>query len=143
MGKHIRQKICEGAGWLLLCASSTDEHGRRPELDFNEDPVNRRCLDERGHRPDNRRLRHTDHTATLACEDGNGKAVYRKAIEHTDFPLPEITLYFTNKLILAERELIRRAALCHYRFVIGPKRGLGLPCRIGLVIANLWRLAFC
>jgi hypothetical protein len=36
----------------------------------------------------------TDHTATLTCKDGNGKAVYRKAIEHTDFPLPEITLYF-------------------------------------------------
>jgi hypothetical protein len=35
---------------------------------------------------------------------GNGKAVYRKAIEHTDFPLPEITLYFTNKLILLPSE---------------------------------------
>jgi hypothetical protein len=39
MGKHIKQKICEGAGWLLLCASSTDEHGCRPELDFNDDLV--------------------------------------------------------------------------------------------------------
>jgi hypothetical protein len=46
----------------------------------------------------------TDHTATLTCKDGNGKAVHRRAIEHTDFPLPEITLYFTNKLILLPSE---------------------------------------
>jgi hypothetical protein len=45
-----------------------------------------------------------DHTATLTCEDGNGKAVYRKAIEYTDFPLPEIALYFTNKTILLPSE---------------------------------------
>jgi hypothetical protein len=41
-----------------------------------------------------------DHTATVTCEDGNGKAVYRKAIEYTDFPLPEIALYFTGGVIL-------------------------------------------
>jgi hypothetical protein len=46
----------------------------------------------------------TDHTAMLICEDGNGDAVYRKAIEHTDFPLPEITLYFTYDLILLPSE---------------------------------------
>ena len=45
----------------------------------------------------------TDHTAML-CEDGNGNAVYRKAIEHTEFPLLEITLYFTNNLILLPSE---------------------------------------
>jgi hypothetical protein len=33
-----------------------------------------------------------DHMATLTCEDGNGKAVYEKAIEDTDCPLPEIAL---------------------------------------------------
>jgi hypothetical protein len=45
-----------------------------------------------------------DHTATLTCEDGNGKAVFSKAIEYTDFPLPEIALYFTNKTILLPSE---------------------------------------
>ena|ERR1700730_12020120 len=45
-----------------------------------------------------------DHTATLSCEDGNGKAVYSKAIEYTDFPLPEIALYFTNSVILLPSE---------------------------------------
>ena len=45
-----------------------------------------------------------DQTATLTCEDGNGKAVYSKAIEHTDFPLPEIALYFTDKTILLPSE---------------------------------------
>jgi hypothetical protein len=45
-----------------------------------------------------------DHTATLTCEDGNGKAVYSKAIKHTDFPLPEIALYSTNNVILLPSE---------------------------------------
>jgi hypothetical protein len=45
-----------------------------------------------------------DRTATLTCEDGNGKAVYSKAIEYTDFPLPEIALYFTNNTILLPSE---------------------------------------
>jgi hypothetical protein len=41
----------------------------------------------------------TDHTPALACEDGNDKVICRKAID-TDFPLAEITLYFTNNVIL-------------------------------------------
>jgi hypothetical protein len=40
-----------------------------------------------------------DHTATLVCEDRNGNAVYSKAIPYTDFPLPEIALFFTDGLI--------------------------------------------
>ena len=45
-----------------------------------------------------------DHTALLACEDGNGNAVYSKAIEYTDFPLPEIALYFIGNTILLPSE---------------------------------------
>jgi hypothetical protein len=45
-----------------------------------------------------------DHTATLACEDGNGNAVYSRSIEYTDFPLPEIALYFTGNTILLPSE---------------------------------------
>lgn len=40
-----------------------------------------------------------DQTATLACEDGNGNAVFSKEIEFTDFLLDEITLYFANNVI--------------------------------------------
>src|ERR1700728_3269690 len=40
-----------------------------------------------------------DRTATLTCEDGNYKIVFSKEIEHTDFPLDEITLYFANNMI--------------------------------------------
>jgi hypothetical protein len=40
-----------------------------------------------------------DHTATLTCEDGNGHAVFKKRIAYTDFPLPEIELYFVNHVI--------------------------------------------
>ena len=40
-----------------------------------------------------------DHTATLTCEDGDGGVVFTKAIEFTDFPLEEITLYFINNTI--------------------------------------------
>jgi hypothetical protein len=47
-----------------------------------------------------------DHTATLACQDGNGNgnAVYSKVIPYTDFPLPEIALYFTDGVILLPSE---------------------------------------
>jgi hypothetical protein len=42
--------------------------------------------------------------AELTCEDGGkggaSKVVYRKAIAFTDFPLPEITLWFTDGVIL-------------------------------------------
>jgi hypothetical protein len=47
---------------------------------------------------------HDDQTATLLCDDGNGRGVFSKHIEYTDFPLPEITLYFTNKTILLPSE---------------------------------------
>jgi hypothetical protein len=47
---------------------------------------------------------HADHTATLSCEDGNDKAVYSKAIPYTDFPLPEIALYFADGVILLPSE---------------------------------------
>ena len=40
-----------------------------------------------------------DRTAVLTCDDGNGKVV-----EYTDFPLPEISLYYTNKTILLPSE---------------------------------------
>jgi Family of unknown function (DUF6876) len=39
-------------------------------------------------------------TAELTCEDGNGKQVYSKKIEFTDFPLDTVTLWFENKTIL-------------------------------------------
>ena len=45
-----------------------------------------------------------DHTATLTCEDGDGEAVFVKAIEYTDFPLEEISFYFTNNVILLPSE---------------------------------------
>ena len=45
-----------------------------------------------------------DHAATLTCEDGNGGVVFTKAIECTDFPLAEITLYFMNNTILLPSE---------------------------------------
>ena len=46
----------------------------------------------------------TDNTATLTCDDGNGRVVFTKEIEFTDFPLPEITLYFQNNTILLPGE---------------------------------------
>ena len=41
----------------------------------------------------------SDWTATLTCDDGNGKIVFSKEIEFTDFPLDEVTLYFANNVI--------------------------------------------
>jgi hypothetical protein len=45
-----------------------------------------------------------DHTAILTCDDGNGNVVYTKKIEYTDFPLDEITFYFTNDVIYLPSE---------------------------------------
>ena len=51
------------------------------------------------------RLRvHPGRSATLTCEDGNGHAVFTKAIPFTDFPLEEITLYCAHGVILLPSE---------------------------------------
>ena len=43
-------------------------------------------------------------TATLTCSDGNGGIVFRKDLNFTDFPLPEVTLYFANNVIYLPSE---------------------------------------
>jgi len=45
-----------------------------------------------------------DHSAALTCEDGNGNVVFTKALEFTDFPLPEIVLWFANGTIYLPSE---------------------------------------
>jgi hypothetical protein len=45
-----------------------------------------------------------DSKGRLTCEDGNGNAVYVKRIPFTDFPLDEISFYFTNKTIMLPSE---------------------------------------
>src|SRR5918998_4044572 len=45
-----------------------------------------------------------DQTAILTYQDGNGNAVFTKELTLTDFPLVEITLYFTNSVILLPSE---------------------------------------
>lgn len=43
-------------------------------------------------------------SAMLACDDGNGRVVFNKEIAFTDFPLPEIALYFCGGTILLPSE---------------------------------------
>jgi Family of unknown function (DUF6876) len=48
-----------------------------------------------------------DHSATLVCDDGddgNDNIVYTQHIEFTDFPIPEITLWFANNTIYLPSE---------------------------------------
>ncbi len=45
-----------------------------------------------------------DKAATLTCVDGNGRVVFTKRIEYTDFPLPEVRFYFTDRTILLPGE---------------------------------------
>ena len=45
-----------------------------------------------------------DRCATLVCEDGNGRVILVKLIPFTDFPLAEISFYFTNNVILLPSE---------------------------------------
>ena len=40
-----------------------------------------------------------DKTAELTCDDGNNNIVHRQELEFTDFPLPEIKLYYCNNVI--------------------------------------------
>ena len=42
---------------------------------------------------------HSDRTATVFCDDGNGNPVYTQEIPFTDFPLDEVKLYFANNVI--------------------------------------------
>jgi hypothetical protein len=45
-----------------------------------------------------------DQTATLACGDGNGRTVFEKALEYTDFPADSIELWFENSTIYLPSE---------------------------------------
>ncbi len=45
-----------------------------------------------------------DSKGVLTCEDGNGKKVYSKKIPFTDFPYPEVTLWFEGNVILLPSE---------------------------------------
>ena len=45
-----------------------------------------------------------DHSARLACEDGNGNTVFEKAIPYTDFPADGIELWFENSTIYLPSE---------------------------------------
>lgn len=47
---------------------------------------------------------YSDRQATLSCEDGNGREVFSKTIEFTDFPLEEIQLYCTDNVIMLPSE---------------------------------------
>jgi tryptophanase len=40
----------------------------------------------------------------LACDDGNGTVVFSKRIDYTEFPLPEIKLYYADGTILLPSE---------------------------------------
>jgi Family of unknown function (DUF6876) len=42
--------------------------------------------------------------ATLRAEDGNGHVVHNERIDYTDFPLPEIDVWFTDNVILLPSE---------------------------------------
>jgi hypothetical protein len=45
-----------------------------------------------------------DDSATLICEDGNGKVVFTRAIPFTDFPNEGVTLWFENNVIYLPSE---------------------------------------
>jgi hypothetical protein len=45
-----------------------------------------------------------DHTGTITVEDGNYNVILTKALEFTDFPIPEVTLWFANNVIYLPSE---------------------------------------
>lgn len=46
----------------------------------------------------------TGSSAVLSCEDGDYHAVYKKNIEFTDFPLPEIEIWLENNVMMLPGE---------------------------------------
>lgn len=42
--------------------------------------------------------------AVVTATDGDGKTIARQSIPYTDFPLPEITLYYENNTICLPSE---------------------------------------
>ena len=45
-----------------------------------------------------------DNKGTLVCEDGDHHQVYKEEIPFTDFPLPEITFWLTDNVIMLPSE---------------------------------------
>jgi hypothetical protein len=45
-----------------------------------------------------------DRTALLCCEDGNGRTVFEKPLEYTDFPADSVELWFENNTIYLPSE---------------------------------------
>jgi hypothetical protein len=45
-----------------------------------------------------------DSSATLTCEDGNYNVVFTHRLSYSDFPAPEVTLWFSNGVIYLPRE---------------------------------------
>ena len=85
--KHVADH--GGAYWLL------DEIALIQPYDKPWPPKNFRCGRSRPIRAK---------TGMLTCEDGNGNKVFEKTLEFTDFPLPEITLWFANNTIFLPSE---------------------------------------
>jgi hypothetical protein len=78
-----------GAHWLLDKIATNQ---LQPELQHEEFQCWKLRLDESGP------------GANLTCDDGNGNIVYRERIRWTDFPLPEISLWFENRTIFLPSE---------------------------------------
>ena len=58
------------------------------------------------------------HQAIITCENGDGRNIYRDDFSYTDFPLPEITFWVTENVVLLPSEysgirirLLQRASL--------------------------------
>jgi len=48
--------------------------------------------------------RNAEGGASLVCDDGNGWQLHAKEIPFTDFPLPVMTLWYTNNVVLLPSE---------------------------------------
>jgi hypothetical protein len=84
------QYLCETAQcyWLLDLIAILDPKGAAlmPEMEFWTLTV------------------HADASATLVCEEDEGKPVYERKISWTDFPLPEIKLWCANGILYLPSE---------------------------------------
>ena len=50
------------------------------------------------------KLKAESNIGLLTCEDGNGNTVFSLTVSFTDFPMKEISLYFTDNVLLLPSE---------------------------------------
>lgn len=87
--KYVAEK--GGAHWLLDIIATNNAYG---EERFKQEEFQSWVL----------KVDTETKTGALTCDDGNRNVFFTQKLDYTDFPLPEITLFFENNVICLPSE---------------------------------------